>query len=104
MTEISPTLDVLLGRFEEAEANLTEAVMHYSHVIQEHPEDADLEGEASGDLEDARSDYQMASALLQARELQEGHAEWSNSMEARVYLDALRQIVAHLEKATELAG
>jgi hypothetical protein len=100
MNEISPTLDVLYGRFVEAEDELTEADMHYSHVIHEHPGDADLEDQASGDLEDARANYRMASVLLEAREIQEGHAEWPNTVEARVYLAALRQIVAHLEEMT----
>jgi hypothetical protein len=104
MSAISPTLDVLYGRFMEAEADLTEAAMYHSHVIHEHPEDTGLADEAFEDLEDARTGYRMASILLEAREIQEGHAEWPSTLEARVYLDALRQIAAHIEEMTAPEG
>jgi hypothetical protein len=88
---MSAKLGTLCRRVMEAEGDLVAAY-----------EDADDDGFDA--LMDARVHYLWVSILQHAEEIKTGMCWWSDGLDARAYLVALKVIVAHLEAVTEEAA
>lgn len=96
----SPKLEALSDVHSRAMWELGGTLNKAHHVVWHHDDDEEAWSAVCDEMDEANWQLVYSSTLLEAQQRREGVGSWTDSLEARAYLEALKTIVEHLEQAT----